>query len=364
MLALVFEGERRVRLAEDQPLPAVAKPTDAVVRVALCAICGSDLHAFRGDERGIRKGTTVGHEARARFVGTIESLGSEVPGLAVGDRVMSPFTASCADCFYCRRGKTCRCAHPEARPFGWIDEPTPGNPAAEPQGLHGSQAQFVRVPLAASTLVKVPDDVTDEEALLLGDILSTAFFCAEQGGVAPGDAVAVVGCGPVGLLAVLAARHLGASRVFAVDGVPSRAARAAAFGAEPLAPAAAAAAVAAATEGRGADVVLEAVGASGALGLAFELVRPAGAVSSVGVHTAAGWPFTPVEAYNKNATLRFGRCPARAYMEKLLPIVQSKAWPFADIITHRLPLREGVEAYEMFERREEGCVKVILDPWA
>lgn len=152
--------------------------------------------------------------------------------------------------------------------------------------------------------------------------------------------------------------------MFAVDGVEGRRAKAASFGADPLAPDAAADAVRAATGGRGADVVLEAVGASGALRLAFDLVRPAGVVSSVGVHTADSWPFTPVDAYNKNATLRFGRCPARAYMQKLLPVVQSKAWPFADIVTHRLGLRDGVAAYEMFERREPGCIKVVLDPWA
>ncbi|KIZ02967.1 alcohol dehydrogenase GroES domain protein [Monoraphidium neglectum] len=299
-----------------------------------------------------------------QFVGTIESLGSEVAGLSIGDRVMSPFTASCGACFYCSKGLTCRCSHPEAQLFGWIQEPAPGEPgSSRPRGLHGGQAQYVRVPLASSTLVKVPDDVSDEEALLLGDILSTAFFCAERGGVAEGDTVAVVGLGPVGLLAVLAARHLGAARVFAVDGVPGRRAQAAKFGAEPLAPEDAAAAAAAATGGRGADVVLEAVGAGGALALAFDLVRPAGVVSSVGVHTAAGWPFTPVDAYNKNATLRFGRCPARAYMERVLPIVQSKKWPFADIITHRMSLREGVRAYDMFERRKEGVIKVVLDPW-
>ncbi len=118
------------------------------------------------------------------------------------------------------------------------------------------------------------------------------------------------------------------------------------------------------TGGRGADVVLEAVGAPGALALAFELVRPAGVVSSVGVQVAPSFPFTPVDAYNKNVTLRFGRCPARAYMEKLLPIVRSKKWPLTNIVTHRLPLSEGVEAYGRFERREEGVVKIVLDPWA
>lgn len=361
MLALVFEGERRIALKEDQPVPQLLSDTDCLVRVTLCAICGSDLHPFRGDERGIVPGTVVGHE----FVGTVHALGRKVTGLQLGDRVMSPFTCSCSSCFYCTKGKTCRCSHPEARLFGWISEPAEGDERTEaPNGLHGSQAQFVRVPLASSTLVKIPEDVSDEEALLLGDILSTAFFCAEQGGIARGDSVAVLGLGPVGLLAVMAAKHLGAAQVFALDGVEGRRAKAASFGATPLEPGpAAAAAVAAATGGRGADVVLECVG-SGALRHAFDLVRPAGVVSSVGVQTAASFPFTPVDAYDKNATLRFGRCPARAYMERLLPMVRSRAQPFTDIITHRLPLRDGVRAYDMFERREDGCIKVVLDPWA
>ncbi|GBF92050.1 hypothetical protein Rsub_04397 [Raphidocelis subcapitata] len=361
MRALVFEGVGRIALADDAPEPRLLAGTDAVVRISLCALCGSDLHPVRGDERGIVPGTVVGHE----FVGVVSQLGSEVTGLAVGDRVMSPFTCSCSECFYCKKGLTCRCTHPEARVLGWRSEPPPDAPAgSEPSGLHGAQAQFVRVPLASSTLVKVPADVSDEEALLLGDILSTAFFCADQGGVSPGDAVAVVGCGPVGLLAILAARERGAAKVFAVDGVPGRRAKAAELGATPLEPSEAAAAVAEATGGRGADVALEAVGAAGALRLAFDVVRPAGVVSSVGVQVGAAFPMRPMEAYDKNITLRFGRCPARAYMERLLPIVRARRWPFASIITHRLPLSEGVAAYEAFEARREGWLKVVLDPWA
>jgi len=323
-----------------------------------------------------------------QFVGTIESLGSEVTGLSMGDRVMCPFTCSCSSCFYCSKGKTCRCLHPEAQLFGWLSEPvsrwqgsarlpscdtgygssvlqssmvwsyargsarltvlitctnspTEGGRccthraewqsssvcARAPSIIHPGQGEQSVPPHPTvqhqtprhttphhtthhttphRTTPQVPPDVSDDQALLLGDILSTAFFCTDQGGVSPGDTVTVVGCGPVGLLAVLAAQERGATTVFAVDGVPSRRARAAAFGARAVEPAAAVEAVKAATEGRGADVVLEAVGAPSALKLAFDLVRPAGVLSSVGVQVAPGFPFTPVEAYDKNATLRCG----------------------------------------------------------
>jgi threonine dehydrogenase-like Zn-dependent dehydrogenase len=154
------------------------------------------------------------------------------------------------------------------------------------------------------------------------------------------------------------------TQVIAVDGVPERRAKAAAFGATAVDVPDAAAAVTAATDGRGADVTLELVGSSGALRLAFQLLRPGGVLSSIGVHTDAQWPFSPVDAYNKNLTLRCGRCPARHYMRQLLPLVQEQAWPFTDIITHRLPLSQGVQAYDMFDRKLSGCIKVVLDPWA
>lgn len=154
------------------------------------------------------------------------------------------------------------------------------------------------------------------------------------------------------------------SQVFAVDGVPARRGKAEAFGATVADVPDAVATVHAATEGRGADVVLELVGASSALRLAYDLVRPGGVVSSVGVHTDPSFPFTPVEGYNKNITYRSGRCPARYYMEQLLPLVQQKRYPFTDIITHRLSLSEGVKGYDIFDKKLDGCIKVVLDPWA
>eukprot|EP00878_Enallax_costatus_P039034 GHUV01044548.1.p1 GENE.GHUV01044548.1~~GHUV01044548.1.p1 ORF type:complete len:277 (+),score=26.34 GHUV01044548.1:742-1572(+) len=275
---------------------------------------------------------------------------------------MSPFTTSCGQCFYCQKGITCRCIHPQgACCFGWRSQ---SGSSTDPSGVHGSQAQYVRVPLADGTLLKVPDGVTDEESILLGDILSTAFFCVDQGGVSAGDTVVVIGCGPVGLLAVLASRQRGASQVVAVDSVPSRRKKAAEFGAVSIDIPDAAAAIAAATDSRGADVALELVGSVAALKLGFNLLRPAGVLSSIGVHTEAQFPFSPVQAYDKNLTYKSGRCPARHYMEKLLPLVLNKEWPFTDIITHRVPLRQGAEAYQMFDKKLYGCIKVVLDPWA
>ncbi|GFR41917.1 hypothetical protein Agub_g2709 [Astrephomene gubernaculifera] len=426
MQALVLAEEERVVYAT-VPCPRLLHPTDAIVKVTACSVCGSDLHPYHGREKGIAPNTVVGHE----FVGVVVAIGTEVTGLAVGDRVASPFTSCCGDCFYCRKGATCRCNHAQAHLFGWVSEAEEQLPPEQRRGLQGSQAQYVRVPLAASTLVQLPADVSDEAGLLLGDILSTAFFCAERGELGEGAAVAVLGCGPVGLLCVMAARHLGAGRVFAVDSVPERLAVAAELGATPLrlAPpqsqqppsqqpqpqqpqggqvqsrdqppqessedggvgsswegpeAAVVAAVREATEGRGADCVLEAVGANSALRLAYELVRPMGTISSVGVNTSPSFPFSPVDAYNKNVTLRSGRCPARAYMTRLMPLLrepaapsfgaasgacslagthQRPALPWRRIFTHRLPLSRGAEAYDMFARRAEGCIKVVLDPW-
>eukprot|EP00878_Enallax_costatus_P019496 GHUV01020569.1.p1 GENE.GHUV01020569.1~~GHUV01020569.1.p1 ORF type:complete len:302 (+),score=19.23 GHUV01020569.1:196-1101(+) len=298
MLALTFKSKQEMVLVEDAPKPNIVNDTDAVVRVTLCGICGSDLHPYHDREKGLLPGTIVGHE----FCGVVESVGSKVTSFQPGDRVMSPFTTSCGQCFYCQKGITCRCIHPQgACCFGWRSQ---SGSSTDPSGVHGSQAQYVRVPLADGTLLKVPDGVTDEESILLGDILSTAFFCVDQGGVSAGDTVVVIGCGPVGLLAVLASRQRGASQVVAVDSVPSRRKKAAEFGAVSIDIPDAAAAIAAATDSRGADVALELVGSVAALKLGFNLLRPAGVLSSIGVHTEAQFPFSPVQAYDKNLTYK------------------------------------------------------------
>ena len=194
-------------------------------------------------------------------------------------------------------------------------------------------------------------------------MLATGWFGAESAGAAPGAMVAVVGCGPVGLMAVVAARELGAERVVAVDAVPERLALAARFGAEPLDLAAdPVAAVREATGGRGADAVVEAVGSPEATRLAYDLVRPGGTIAAVGVHTEPRLAFSPGEAYDKNLTYRAGRCPARRYMDRLLPLVAERRHDLGALISHRMTLEEGPRAYELFDRRLEGCTKVVLLP--
>lgn len=296
----------------------------------------------------------MGHE----FVGTVAAVGAGVTRLAVGQRVCTPFTTNCGDCFYCAKGLTCRCVRGQL--FGWVE----GG-----HGLHGGQAGYVRVPLADATLVPVDDDTSDEHALLLGDILSTGFYCAERAGIKPGakQVAVVIGCGPVGLLAVASACALGAARVIAVDCVPERLALARELGAAATldfskddVPAA----VRAVTGGRGADVCLEVVGAESALRLAVDCLRPGGTLSSVGVHAYERMPFSPIDAYDKNITFKAGRCPARDVMSRARAVMLGPG-ARADvtrIITHRLPLGEAVGAYKMFNAREDGAIKVLLYP--
>jgi threonine dehydrogenase-like Zn-dependent dehydrogenase len=219
--------------------------------------------------------------------------------------------------------------------------------------------------------MKVPAGVSDASALLLGDILSTGFFCAEQAGIGllgderpAGGTYAVVGCGPVGLMTVLAAKRLGAEELFAIDAVPERLATAERLGAIPLnyRDDAVVDLLREATDGRGVDAVMEAVGARAATELAISALRPGGVLSSVGVHTEDRFGFTPVTAYDKNLTFRSGRCPARAYMQRLAPLVADSRIDAEFVFSHRLPLSDGVHGYEIFDKKLEGCTKVLLEP--
>jgi threonine dehydrogenase-like Zn-dependent dehydrogenase len=343
--ALVFEGVGRIGHAT-VPDPEIRDAGDVIVRVEAAAVCGSDLHVYRGLEAGLDAGTVMGHE----FAGEVVEVGAGVTRFRPGDRVVSPFTTSCGDCFYCRAGLTARCVHGQL--FGWVEKG---------RGLHGAQAELVRVPLADTTLVAVPVGTPAETALFAGDVLATGWFGAESAGAGPGRTVAVVGCGPVGLMAVLAARELGAERVFALDALPERLALAEHWGAEPIdVRGEAAAAIREATGGRGADAAVEAVGSPQATRLAFDLVRPGGTIGAVGVHTESHLAIAPGEVYDKNLTYRAGRAPARAYMERLLPLIRSGRYDLAALISHRLPLAEGPRGYDLFDRKLEGCTKVVL----
>jgi threonine dehydrogenase-like Zn-dependent dehydrogenase len=347
MRAITFHAPGDLH-CESVPDPRLVAPTDAVVRVEVAAICGSDLHVYRGNEAGLDSGTVMGHE----FLGEVVETGDGVHGLEPGDRVVSPFTTSCGACPSCDEGLTARCEHGEL--FGWVE----GG-----HGLHGVQAEYVRVPLADATLVKVPVGLASEAALLAGDVLSTGFFCADAARLDPGATVVVLGCGPVGLMAVVGAQELGAGKVLAIDSVPERLELARRMGAEPVDLAGdPLESVREHTDGRGADCVLEVVGSPAASRLALDLLRPGGTISAVGVHTETSFAFSPGEAYDKNLTYVAGRCPARHYAPRMLELLEAGRYPIEAIYSHRLTLEEGPRGYEIFDGKLEGCTKVLLTP--
>ncbi len=343
MRALTLNGDQDIRF-EAVPDPTIERSTDAVVKIALCAVCGSDLHPYNGKESGYDQGMVPGHE----FVGEVVAVGSDVDSLLVGDRVHAPFSTSCGTCRACRSGLTARCVHGQL--LGWRQNG---------EGLNGGQAEYIRVPLADGTLVAIADGLSDITALLLGDVFSTGYHGALMAESGPERTIAVVGCGPVGLMAVIGAIEQGAERVVAFDLVEDRLRLAASFGAEVSEPLSQEA-LCDLFKG-GADGVVEAVGSERSTRMAFDLLRPGGVLSSVGVHTRPEFGFTPVEAYDKNLTLRMGRCSARTLMERLIPVATSGRYDLEAIVTHRMTLADGADAYEMVANRQDGCAKVVLE---
>lgn len=348
MNAITFQDVERL-VYETIPDPRILEPGDALVRVRVAGICGSDLHPYFGRERGLDPGTVMGHE----FLGEVVEVGADVRRFGVGDRVVAPFSTSCGACFYCVRSLTARCVHGQL--FGWVQNG---------RGLHGAQAELVRVPLADGTLVRVPEGVDEAVALLAGDILSTAAFAVDLAGVSAEDLVVVVGCGPVGLLAVRAAFARGAREVMAVDPVPSRLEMAARFGATPAGAGGSQSveAVRSRSEGRGADAAIEAVGSPESTRLAADLLRLGGRLAAVGVHVEPRLALSPGEIYDRNLRYAAGRCPARHYMPASLETAARDQTLIRALISHRLPLSQGVEAYRRFAAREEGWAKVVLLP--
>jgi len=348
MQALTFGGVETI-VYQNVPEPKILEPTDAIVQISLSGICGSDLHVYHGREGGLDEGTVMGHE----FVGTIVETGSAVNKFYKGSRVLSPFTTSCGECFYCRIGLTCRCD--KGNLFGWVQSG---------HGLHGAQAQYIRVPMANTTLISLSNDLSEEKGLLLGDIFSTGYFCAENAGINNKGTYVVIGCGPVGLMTILAAKDLGAKNLFAIDQSNERLKMAGEFGAKSLNPSGSdvRSAILDATNGRGADAVMEVVGSPEALRLAIDLLRPGGTISSVGVHTAKNFSFSPGEAYDKNLVYKIGRCPAHHYAEKLLRAQVIQRYPAEKIITHHFTLNDGATAYEVFDKKLDNCIKAVLHP--
>ncbi len=350
MRGLVLAGVGRVALRTDLPEPRLEAPTDALVAVHAAGLCGSDLHPYEGREPA-GFGVVQGHEV----VGEVVACGTAVTGIEVGQRVLAAFSTSCGTCPPCRRGLTARCVH--SRLLGW----GPPDPAAG-AALHGAQAERVRIPHAQGTLVPVPDELDDATALLCTDNLPTAWEAVARAEMVPGEPLVVVGLGAVGLCATAVARALGADPVIGVDPVADRRARAASLGAattlDPVQAVAHAAELAS-------PAVVEASGSVAGQRLAVDLVRPGGVCSIIAVQTAPSFALSPIEAYDRNLTLRLGRASARATLEHLLPRVVAGTLPAptAACVTHRgVPLEQGPSLYARFAAREPGLLKAGFTP--
>src|SRR5215217_4376777 len=344
MQAVTFQAPGEVRV-EDRPEPELLAADDAVVRVEATGVCGSDLHIYHGRVR-IEPGFTLGHE----FVGTVLATGNGVSEVADGDRVLGCFCTACGNCFFCRRGEYHKCD--EGRVFG--HGKTLGS-------LQGSQAEQVLVPRANLTLRRVPEGMSDDAALFAGDVMGTGYHAVDQAGVRPGDTAAVLGLGPVGLCAVQAARAAGAARVVAIDTVPQRLRMAASFGAEPvhLTEDDPRQAVKAATEGRGVDVAVDAVGHPDALDLAARVTRKAGTVSAIGVYAERIQVHMGV-IWIKALTLKTGHANVIGHVDRVLAMMEAGVLDPTPLVTHHMPLAEASEAYAVYDRRE--ALKIVMKP--
>ncbi len=344
MKAVVLAGVGDLRL-DEVPDPVIGAPDDAIVRVTTTGLCGADLFPFHGHTPGFEDGTILGHE----FVGVIEELGGEVGTLKVGDRVVSTSTISCGVCAHCRASRPSQCL--ERALFGY---------SGVYQRLDGGQAELVRVPFASRSLFVVPEAVPDDAAVFVADMLPTGYNAVKRADLEQGDVVAVLGCGTVGLMAILFARRV-ARTVIAVDGIAARREMALAFGATiAVAPADAAAAVEAATGGIGADGVIEAAGSAQALEAAMSLVRGLGTVSVVGAHFEPDFPLNNARMFEREMTLRVTWGHPFKDRERILAMIADGAVDPRPAITHRFALADAQEAYRVFDARE--AVKVLLSP--
>lgn len=345
MKAVIYCDVGDFRLVE-VPVPELGGPGDALVRTTMSSICGSDLHIYNG-RVPIEEGALIGHE----FVGVVEKTGPQVNALAPGDRVVAAFYAACGHCPQCRGGWWSQCE--EKATFGH---------GAHFGGLGGGQAEYVVVPNADLNLAHIPAGVEDEQAIFVGDILATGFFAADRAGIRPGDIVAVIGAGPVGLMATMCAQLFGPARVLAVDMVENRLELARELGAISIDSRAVnpQVEVQRQTDGQGADSVLECVGQLVAIETALQCVRGGGTISSVGVPSAVMGDFPYMEAWMRDLTYRAGWTNVHAYMRPLLALIQAGRLRPERIISHRMRLDEAMEAYRLFVNRE--ATKVVLRP--
>ncbi len=388
MKAVCWYGTHDVRV-EQVPEPAVLNHQDAVVKITLSAICGSDLHIYDGYIPCMHRGDILGHE----FMGEVVQVGRDVQNLKAGDRVVVPFTICCGRCEYCRKGLWSLC-----------DNSNPNAPLCEKMfgasgaglfgyshiygGFAGGQAQYARVPFADVGPIKIPQEVSDEQALFLSDIFPTGYMAAENCNIQPGDVVAVWGCGPVGQFAIRSAYMLGAGRVIAIDAYPARLDMARRGKAETLnfEDGDVLEKLHAMTGGRGPDACIDAVGMeahgktldaiydrakqaarlesdrSHALRQAIRACRKGGTVSIAGVYSGVVDKFPLGMAFAKGLTLQMGQTHVPRYMKMLLERIQSGQIDPSFVITHRMRIDDAAEGYRMFRYQPEDWLKVVLNP--
>jgi 2-desacetyl-2-hydroxyethyl bacteriochlorophyllide A dehydrogenase len=344
MRAVTFRKPGEVAV-EERPDPELQARDDAIVGIEASGICGSDLHIYHGRVQ-VEPGFTIGHE----FVGTVLAAGEDVSRVSVGDRVLGCFHTACGACFFCLRGAYHQCDR--ARTFGH---------GAALGSLPGTQAEQALVPHANLTLRRVPAGMTSETALFAGDVMGTGYHAVQESGVRPGDSVAVLGLGPVGLCAVQVAIAAGAAPVIAVDSVPARLEVARGFGAIPihLTEENPRALVKERTGGRGVDVAIDAVGHPDALDLAIRLTRKAGTVNAVGVYAERCQVHMGL-VWIKALTLKSGQANVIGHVDRVLGMLTSGVVDPAPLVTHRLSLDDAPEAYAIYDRRE--ALKIVLTP--
>jgi threonine dehydrogenase-like Zn-dependent dehydrogenase len=346
MRGVVFDGIDRVRVA-DLPDPEIRDPGDAIVRVTRAMICGSDLHLVHG-KAPMEPGEPLGHEA----VGVVERVGDGCERIRAGQRVVVAFNVSCGHCWFCTTGQSALCEEDAIFGYGVFGGALPG-----------AQAERLRVPKADVNLLPIPDGVDDEAAVFVGDVLATGFYGASLAGEDPDAVVAVLGCGPVGVCTVLGARALGIRTIYALDREPVRLALAERAGAVPVHvdrrnPVTA---LADATEGRGADAVIDAVGHPAAFDGAVDAVRRGGTVVVVGVYSSETTELQLGAYWARALTLRFaGLTPILAWWGRAMQAVADGVVDPRPLISHRLPLGDAPAGYALFDRRE--ATKVVLEP--
>jgi 2-desacetyl-2-hydroxyethyl bacteriochlorophyllide A dehydrogenase len=344
MQAVTFQAPGEVRI-EERPEPELSAPDDAVVRVEATGVCGSDLHIYHG-RVAIEPGFTLGHE----FVGTVVAAGDGVTEVAEGDRVLGCYCSACGNCFFCRRGDFHECDN--GRVFGHGE--TLGS-------LQGAQAEQVLVPHANLTLRLVPDSMPDDAALFAGDVMGTGWHAVDEAGIRPGDSAAVLGLGPVGLCAVQAAKAAGAARVIGIDSVEERLRVASGFGADPvhLTEGDPRGAVKSATDGRGVDAAIDAVGHPDALELACRVTRKAGTVVAIGVYAERVQVHMGI-VWIKALTLRTGRANVIGHVDRVLAMMAAGVLDPTPLVTHHMRLADAFEAYAVYDRRE--ALKIVMTP--